>query len=117
MPTAVIILIIIGGFAVVVYGMWVFDRLVSWEREHHREQWERDGKPVGIFWGDRRARFWSGDRANKRLQILWLFRTPDWIAANRRCCGWLLQMRLAAAACCLFVLVIWLRLIINLLSR
>ena len=38
------------AFAAVVYGMWVFDRLIRWEYEHHREQWERDGKPVGIFW-------------------------------------------------------------------
>jgi hypothetical protein len=43
----------IGGVAVialVLFYMRLFDRLVRWEYQHHREQWERDGKPDGFFW-------------------------------------------------------------------
>jgi len=51
----------------IVYQMWLFDCLIRCEYEHHREQWERDGKPSGFFWHPKEREFWSSNSAMHRL--------------------------------------------------
>ena len=88
----------------IVYHMWLFDYLVRWEYEHHREQWERDGKPSGFFWRPKECVFWSSHSAMHRLAGIVIFRTPDWAAERPECRRWILGMRLtllAAGLCAL----------------
>lgn len=89
------ILFLVVGTAVsaVLYQMYLVDRLVRWEYEHHREQWERDGKPDGYFWHATECAFWSSDVAKKQVGFVWLFKTPRWIAERPECRRWLFQMR------------------------
>ena len=67
------------------YGSWLFDKLVRWEYENHRSEWERDGKPDGYFWRPAEATRWASDNAKKRLGLAWLFITPQWIETQPKC--------------------------------
>jgi len=87
------IITIEAALASVIYNMWLFDRLVRWEYDHQREQWQRDGSPDGYFWRPPGCTFWSSDMAKKRLGLLWLFSTPQWMAESPKCRRWLLQTR------------------------
>ena len=82
----------------VVYQMWLFDRLVRWEYEHHREQWERDGKPSGFYWRPKECVFWLSHSAMHRLAGVFIFRTPEWAAERPECRRWLALMRAAMLA-------------------
>jgi hypothetical protein len=78
--------------------MWTFDLLIRWEYAHLREQWERDGKPHGIFWCADECVGLQSEIAKHRLHFTWIFRGPDWIAQFPECRRWLLQYRIAGAA-------------------
>ncbi|HXB02762.1 MAG TPA: hypothetical protein VNV15_08105 [Opitutaceae bacterium] len=78
----------------VVYTMWLFDCLVRWEYDNHREQWERDGKPDGFFWRAKECVFWSSDLAKKKLGFWWMVKTPDWISESPKLRRQLFQMRI-----------------------
>lgn len=99
------------------YQMFLFDRLVRWEYDHHREQWERDGRPVGYFWKADGCNFWSGDAAKKRVEFLWLFRSPCWIAETPECRRWLAKRRAIFLLCSIAVGSVLTRLLFGLFLR
>ena len=73
-------------FPVLLYGFWMFDVIVRAEYANHRDLWENDGKPRGIFWIPREVRTLGGlgvsfrsSIARERCQYRWLFNTPQWI--------------------------------------
>ena len=103
-----------AALAAVLYYMRLFDSLVRWEYEHHREQWERDGKPDGFFGRGERCVPWSSGVAKKRLDVAWLFNTPDWAAQAPQCRRWLLQKRIISAAAALVILILFARLLFGL---
>ena len=104
--TALFTLLAIVAVVVVVYSMWLFDCLVKWEYEHHRERWEQDGKPDGFFWRAKECSRWSSDLAKKRVQLSWLFEAPEWIMQRQECRSWLTQMRIIFVVACLAVLIV-----------
>jgi hypothetical protein len=91
--------------------MWLFDCLVRWEYEHHREEWERDGKPDGFFWRTEGRTFWKSDMAKKRLSVAWLFVTPSWAATAPECRRWLQHLRVATLIWNAAILAILIRLL------
>jgi hypothetical protein len=99
--------------AVVLYYMRLFDCLVRWEYQHHREKWERDGKPDGFFWRGKECVPLSSGIAKKRLDVLWLFKTPDWAAQTPQCRRWLLQKRIISITITFVVLVLLTRLLFS----
>jgi hypothetical protein len=111
-----VVLSLIGAAIIltITYQMWLIDCLVRWEYEHHREQWERDGKPDGYFWCAKECKFWSSDMAKKRLPGAWLFRTPDWAAKSPECRRWLIHLRIIASLVSLTVVAILLRIFFRL---
>jgi hypothetical protein len=109
----VILLIIAAvlGLAVL-YNMWLFDLLVEWEFEHHREQWERDGKPTGFLcWCPKEGKVFSDSGAAQHLNFIWLFRTPDWATESSECRRWLAYKRVTTLVASLVVLVLLLKLL------
>jgi hypothetical protein len=82
-----------GLVSTVIYGMLLFDRLVRWQYRNHRQQWISDGKPDGFFWRAKECESWSSDLAKKKLQISWMFVTPNWALAAPECRRWLTQSR------------------------
>ena len=101
--TMILYLGVMAAVLAAVYNMWLFDRLVRWEYEHQREQWERDGKPSGCFWRAVECTFWSSSTAAKQVGFAWLFKTPRWIGESSECRRWLFQMRVIALISCLAV--------------
>lgn len=84
--TLILILIVAVMALAALCNMWLFDCLVKWEYEHHREQWERDGRPTGFLrWHPKEGRFWSGSGAAQQLNFVWLFKTPEWARGNSEC--------------------------------
>lgn len=97
---------VILALLAIVYAMWNFDRLVRWEYEHHRGEWERDGKPDGYFWKAEECKIWASDMAKKRLGVYWLIATPEWAANSLECRRWLVRMRVVAFAFILSAVVV-----------
>ena len=83
------------GASSIACAMWTFDLLVRWQYEHVREQWERDGKPHGIFWSAAECVGCRSEVAKQRIFFLWNFKRPDWIAQSPECKRWLLRFRVA----------------------
>lgn len=96
-----------------VYQMWLFDRLIRWEYEYHRDQWERDGKPDGFFWRAQECKVWSGDMAKKRLTTGWIFKTPGWAANSPECRRWLVHVRVIVSVTGLAVVGLLLRIFLR----
>ena len=65
-------------FAATIACFVAYDRLIRRQYEIAREQWERDGRPVGMFWAppETPVRSWARGKAMFRL----LVSTPGWIA-------------------------------------
>jgi hypothetical protein len=111
--TAILTAVAIVAMATILYQMSLFDRLIRWEYEHHRDQWERDGKPDGYFWRAGECKFWSSDMAKKRLTGVWLFKTPGWVATSPECRRWLAQTRVICLMSMLAVSVLLARLLLT----
>ena len=83
MPALVLLLlpVLLGAFV-------TFNRLVCLEYTAHRENWVRDGRPLGFLWRPPAADcpgWWARAGwtfAQPRAVLFWLFRTPRWAAGN-----------------------------------
>lgn len=85
------------GAALFASASWNFHRLLRWEYEHHRAQWESDGKPTVMF-GLRMAEEcnYSGSRvAYMALFCFWLCHTPPWVMGSPLCLRWLRRYRIS----------------------
>ena len=60
---------------------YFFDQLVRYQYRHHRDRWEVDGRPRGVFWKAPEALRSEEDF----LSYGWFWQTPDWIVHNRDC--------------------------------
>jgi hypothetical protein len=97
--------IVVGGATF--YNMWLFDCLARWEYEHHREQWERDGKPSGFLtWRPKEPKSFSIGRVEQHLNMKWTFKTPDWATTSPECHRWIVQKRISSLAAALVILVL-----------
>jgi hypothetical protein len=74
------------------------DSILRWEYDHHRAEWEKDGRPSGFSWRAEGTSRLSGDGARNRLLFLWMFKTPEWARQTPQCYRWFRQRRILAAA-------------------
>src|SRR5258708_38132063 len=75
-------LIVIFAVATLLPSFFTFARLVRREHDVHRESWEADGRPHGLFWRPRSSGFWSSIRsgfATNSCMLIWVLRTPTWV--------------------------------------
>lgn len=89
---------------ILLYGFWMFDVLVRAEYTNHRDLWESDGKPHGMFWTPREVRTLSGigvsfrsSSARNRCLRRWLFKTPQWIQDDKAAFAILRRLRVCVA--------------------
>jgi hypothetical protein len=71
-----------------------FDVLIKLMYRDHKSEWEANGHPTAMFWRPEEVGWFAfrSDFAMKRLQFLWLFKTPEWIrhdASAMRLLWWL----------------------------
>ncbi len=92
------LVLVILGLLDLGFVFLTFDRLVKWQHEHHREEWEKDGKPDGFFWMPTARKSWRGHLAMTKLNVLWLFRTPPWARSGSPSRRWFIQFRIAVLA-------------------
>jgi hypothetical protein len=104
-------------FLAAAYQIWLRDRLVQWEYEHHRDQWERDGKPSGFFWRAKECTSWSSRIAKNRVSGAWLYKAPCWVAASPECRRWLAQARIISIVATMAILIVTLTLIFRMHPR
>jgi len=90
-------------------SFFAFDAIVKREYDLHREAWDADGRPSGMFWRpagyeslSRRERRSSG-RATQRLMSVWLFRSPAWARDDVEAIRLLRRMRWFWVAWCVGV--------------
>jgi len=77
---------IIMGLVLLISSFLAFDRLIGLEYNLHREQWERDGQPLGYFWispprGQLFSSFYNQLKrqfARDKLSRKWLLSKPEW---------------------------------------
>ena|ERR1043165_4520406 len=81
------------GISAILYSSWLFDRLARYEYEHHREQWERDGRPIGVYWRPSETTIFRSRAGKNWWRLAWLFHTPRWARSSSQCRAWLLQIR------------------------
>ncbi len=77
-----------------------FTSLVKWEYANHRQEWEADGRPGGIFWMPPVSGFWATLRsgfARNVVSLKWLFITPPWARADARAKKLLRRLRICVA--------------------
>lgn len=79
----------------IAYAMWLFDCLVRWEYDHHRDQWEAHGRPRGFYWKPQER---SSTWAQQWLGLVWTWKAPKWILENPSASRWLLQYRIIGVA-------------------
>ena len=103
MPVSIAIVAVVL-ISVLIYDFLTFDRLVRFEYANHRDIWRQDGSPAGFFWRTQECT-WTSGLATQRLAVVWLFRTPPWVAASTECRRWLRHVRIATAVWNLSVLV------------
>ena len=60
-----------------------YDRLIRFEYEYHRADWENDGKPFGYVWRPPEIEEPMGSLlAFWRCGSKWLFKTPAWMSQD-----------------------------------
>ena len=93
----------------VVLDMCLFDYLVRWEYEHHRDQWEKDGKPSGyIIWCPKESIPMQLGRTEIKhdLNFFWTFKMPQWAAESIECRRWFFLKRICDIVSCSVLLVL-----------
>ena len=115
-----VMLLIIGCVFLSVAGCLIFDKLIRLEYTLSRRDWEKDGKPFGIFWVPpevKRSDFRGGIRsssAHKRLIIDWLFVTPGWVREIPEAKAWLYAYRILSVV--LILMPVWVVLFLEYLT-
>src|SRR5438067_4539960 len=79
-PSAALIPVVLVA-TILFPAFFTFDALVKREHDFHREAWEADNRPFGMFWRPERVGYRSRVRsglATNRCMSRWLFRNPAW---------------------------------------
>lgn len=91
--------VIVLGLIVLLYGFYSFDRVVLEQYRNYRAEWERVGKPHGIYWrhseGSWLPWLFSSGWATNRITFAWLFKTPDWVKQSPTAQVWLRRYRVS----------------------
>lgn len=80
--TPLLPLLMFATMPVLIYTFVLYDRLVRTEYEHHRKAWLDDGEPAGMLWSPSDWQHSCSWIARSRVMILWLFKTPPWVAES-----------------------------------
>jgi hypothetical protein len=99
-------ILLIGAFNA---SFLAFDKLVQYEYNSYKAQWETDGKPRGYFWSPREdwhsqiakgVSAWKARAAStsafQKLILTWMFSTPQWTKKEETATRLLKQFRLWA---------------------
>jgi hypothetical protein len=86
--------IFLGLMVLLLFAFANFDRLVKIEYRKYREEWMKDGKPRGFFWGPPESTWFASSLAMQSLSLKWLFKTPEWVTNDFEAKATLRKLRL-----------------------
>ncbi len=72
------------GTAASMAGFYYFDLLLRIQFALHREEWQRDGCPIGFFWVPPAASLWAGSWARSELNREWASSCPRWVPVDEQ---------------------------------
>jgi hypothetical protein len=75
--------------------VFLFDGLIEFEHDWHRDAWENDGRPSGYMFFRPPEAAWISLNTHF-LFFSWLLRTPVWARQNKSCVRSLRWMRVLA---------------------
>lgn len=80
-PVKVILYFYIVGFFVVgIMNVFMIDEIIKYQFLTHRDKWERDGKPRGLFFNPENSSYISFNIVSVKLY----FTKPSWIIEDER---------------------------------
>ena len=60
-------------------SFYFLDRLIRYEYEFHRDEWERDGRPNSPFFRPPETTWFRSGMAFQRCALRWPLHTPSWV--------------------------------------
>ena len=91
---SIVIIIFFGLVAFLFLAFTNFDQLVKIEYNKYKEQWIKDGKPIGFFWRPPESNWFGSSIAMQRLSMRWIFRTPNWATGDPQAKIYLRKLRI-----------------------
>jgi hypothetical protein len=82
MTDAILTLSSAVGLASLIFYLLTVDRLVRSLHEDYREEWNRIGQPVGLFYIPRTTSWWNGIVTLHALICDILIKTPSWLSGK-----------------------------------
>jgi hypothetical protein len=71
-------------FVALLINFGIYDYLVRTEYHRHREQWVREGKPLGMFWFPWGQNPFTASWTRGIVMFRWLFKTPGWAFKEKK---------------------------------
>ena len=81
-------------FASLFGAFFALDRLIRREYQCHRNFWEKDGRPIGMFFRPPESTYIRSAISFQLCAIFWLFRTPVWVETDSLAKSLLRRLRL-----------------------
>jgi len=75
--------VLFGGVSLIA-GFLLYDRLVSYQYEHFREEWKAAGGPNGFFWNAPENGAFRGSMARNATVLKWTFFNEEWMRSIPR---------------------------------
>jgi hypothetical protein len=69
----------LGLMVILFLAFFNFDAIVKIEYQRHKDDWIKDGKPIGFFWRSPESSWFSSAFAMQGLSLRLLFKTPRWV--------------------------------------
>jgi hypothetical protein len=64
-------------------SLYLRDKLIEHQFQHHRDEWIRDGRPIGGRASGMESTFWQGRFARIVVES-WVWKTPEWVKSDRK---------------------------------
>jgi hypothetical protein len=84
-------------FIAILTSFYYYDKILKIEYSNYREQWIKDGSPLGFFWVPKGAKLFAGSFSRGSLSFRWLFKNPPWAINDNAVHGHLLKLRVGCA--------------------
>ena len=70
-------------FIPILFSIFAFDKLLSYQRTYHNAEWLKDDKPF-ILWYSNDNNFWEMPFIVFKLYYKWIFCTPEWAIKDQK---------------------------------
>ncbi len=87
--------LLIFAFISLLTAFFLFDKILKFQYENYRSEWEKDGKASGFFWNAPESKIFSGSLARSISILSWTFGNNLWMKNEPQIVRTALLMRLS----------------------